>query len=112
MLRYGTPAALPRGVSTVILSAVLALAANLRALSDGYTDEAAFGRAITIFATVFVSVHLVRLAWRALRSWRRAAAEAVPVETGADVSAPLAPAYPPRRLFLGDEHSGDRNRAA
>ena len=27
-------------------------------------------------------------------------------------SAPLARAYPPRRLYLGDEPSGDRNRAA
>ena len=94
-------------MTTVILSAVLALFAHLRALSDGYTDEAALGRAVTAFALAFVALQLVGVAWRAIRARR-----GVVIETPArERSATALPSYPPRRSYPSDRDT-DRNRAA
>ena len=96
----------------VIFAAVLALFGHMRALADGYTDEAAFARAITVFAIVFVVLQALVLGWRTWRTRRRALSGA-PREPAPEVARPVA-AHPPRREHTRSERDagGDRHRAA
>ena len=98
-------------VPVLIVSSILALYGHLRALSSGYTDEAALARAVVIF---LASVVVLRLLGGLVRAWRRHRGVRVDPRIGIErpSGSPLD-AYLPRREYLRDKPSSDRrNRAA